>query len=164
MQRYTFYLYLETALHVSGGTSIQHQEAHTTLSTASGICHTVTAICCYRGRVGTGLSVLWVAWDIGMLPQIGLQLLPSTFFPIHNPVVSLAFDALFLTTYHIIENRSLHCAYVGIRVYLIILFNLIVPMLLSPVGDPLSGNKRMWFTESRIIHVISLFNRFIPDN
>jgi hypothetical protein len=33
---------------------------HTTLSTASGICHTVTAICRYRGRVGTGLSVLWV--------------------------------------------------------------------------------------------------------
>jgi hypothetical protein len=36
--------------------------AHTTVSTASGICHTVTAICRYRGRVGTGLSVLWVAW------------------------------------------------------------------------------------------------------
>jgi len=32
--------------------------AHTTVSTASGICHTVTAICRYRGRVGTGLSVL----------------------------------------------------------------------------------------------------------
>jgi hypothetical protein len=26
MQRYTFYLYLETALHVSGGTSTRHQE------------------------------------------------------------------------------------------------------------------------------------------
>jgi hypothetical protein len=26
MQRYTFYLYLETALHVSGGTSTNHQE------------------------------------------------------------------------------------------------------------------------------------------
>src|SRR5215475_4871400 len=35
---------------------------HTTASTASGICHTVTAICRYRGRVGTGLSVLWVAY------------------------------------------------------------------------------------------------------
>jgi hypothetical protein len=35
--------------------------AHTTVSTASGICHTVTAICRYRGRVGTDLSVLWVA-------------------------------------------------------------------------------------------------------
>jgi hypothetical protein len=33
----------------------------TTVSTASGICHTVTATCRYRGRVGTGLSVLWVA-------------------------------------------------------------------------------------------------------
>jgi len=35
--------------------------AYTTVSTASGICHTLTAICRYRGRVGTGLSVLWVA-------------------------------------------------------------------------------------------------------
>jgi hypothetical protein len=36
--------------------------AHTTVSTASGICQkTDTAICRYRGRVGTGLSVLWVA-------------------------------------------------------------------------------------------------------
>ena len=26
LQRYTFYLYLETALHVSGGTSTHHQE------------------------------------------------------------------------------------------------------------------------------------------
>ena len=31
--------------------------AHTTVSTAFGICHTVTATCRYRGRVGTGLSV-----------------------------------------------------------------------------------------------------------
>jgi hypothetical protein len=30
--------------------------ANTTVSTASGICHTVTAICRYRGRVGTGLE------------------------------------------------------------------------------------------------------------
>jgi hypothetical protein len=36
--------------------------AHTTVSTPSGICNTVTAICRYRGRVGTGLSVLWVAY------------------------------------------------------------------------------------------------------
>jgi hypothetical protein len=63
MQCYTVYLYLETALHVSAGTSTHHQEgAHTTVSTASGICHTVSAICRYRGRVGTGLNVLWVAY------------------------------------------------------------------------------------------------------
>jgi hypothetical protein len=42
-------------LHPSSG-------AHTTVSTAFCICHTVTAICRYRGRVGTGLSVLWVAY------------------------------------------------------------------------------------------------------
>jgi hypothetical protein len=61
MQLYTLYLYLETALHVSGGTSTHHQE-RIQLSTAHGICHTVTAVCRYRGRVGTGLSVLWVAY------------------------------------------------------------------------------------------------------
>jgi hypothetical protein len=47
--------YLETALHVSGGTSTHHQERKQ-LSTASGICHTVTATCLYRGRVGTALQ------------------------------------------------------------------------------------------------------------
>jgi hypothetical protein len=52
--------YLETALHVSGGTTTHHQEHK--LSTASCICHTVTAIFLYHGRVGTGLSVLWVAY------------------------------------------------------------------------------------------------------
>jgi hypothetical protein len=36
--------------------------AHTTVSTASIICHTFTATCGYRGRVRTGLSVLWVAY------------------------------------------------------------------------------------------------------
>jgi hypothetical protein len=36
--------------------------AQTTVSAASGICHTVTAICRYRGRIETGLSVLWVAY------------------------------------------------------------------------------------------------------
>jgi hypothetical protein len=41
--------------HPSSGTQ-------TTVSKASGICHTVTAIWRYRGRVGTGLSVLWVAY------------------------------------------------------------------------------------------------------
>ena len=42
-------------LHPSSG-------AHTTVSTASGICHTVTATCRHRERVETGLSVLWVAY------------------------------------------------------------------------------------------------------
>ena len=47
--RYTVYFYLETALHVSGGTSTHHQERKQ-LSTAPGICQTVTATCRYRGR------------------------------------------------------------------------------------------------------------------
>ena len=49
-------------LHPSSG-------AQTTVSTASGICHTVTAICRYRGRVGTGLSVLWVAITMRKIPD-----------------------------------------------------------------------------------------------
>jgi hypothetical protein len=36
---------------------------HTTVSTAAGICHKVTAICRYRGRVGTGFNMLWVAYS-----------------------------------------------------------------------------------------------------
>ena len=77
---YNVYLYLETALHVSGGTSTHHQEhvqlylqhlvlvttlllsaaivvelelssgAQTTVSTASGISHNVTATCRYHDR------------------------------------------------------------------------------------------------------------------
>ena len=61
MQRYTVYL--------SGNCSTcfgwylhPYSGVQTTVSTASGICHTVTAICRCRGRVGTGLSVMWVAY------------------------------------------------------------------------------------------------------
>jgi hypothetical protein len=50
--------YLETAVYVSGCIITHLQQHKTTVSTASGICHTVTAICRYRGKVGTGLSVL----------------------------------------------------------------------------------------------------------
>jgi hypothetical protein len=46
---------LEWYFHPSSG-------EHRTVSTASDICHTVTAICRYRGKVGTDLSVLWVAY------------------------------------------------------------------------------------------------------
>jgi hypothetical protein len=48
--------YLETALHVSGVTTTHHQERKQ-LSIASGICHTVTATCRYRGRVGTAFQL-----------------------------------------------------------------------------------------------------------
>jgi hypothetical protein len=93
--------YLETAVHVSGGTTTHHQErnqlylqhlvfvtplllpaaiisenystcfgwyhhpssgAQKAVSTASGICHTVTVIYRYRGRFGSGLRVMWVAY------------------------------------------------------------------------------------------------------
>ena len=53
MQRYTVYLYLETALHVSGGTSTHHQERKQLY-----LQHLVTATCRYRGRLGTGLNVI----------------------------------------------------------------------------------------------------------
>ena len=54
--------YLTTVLHVSGVTITRLQERKTTVTIASCICHTVTATCRYRRRVGTGLSVLWVAY------------------------------------------------------------------------------------------------------
>ena len=43
-------------LHPSSG-------AHTTVSTASGICHTISVTCRCRGRVGTVLRVLWVVYS-----------------------------------------------------------------------------------------------------
>jgi hypothetical protein len=49
--------------HPSSGT-------HSTVSTASGICHTVTVFCHYRGRVGIRLSVLWVAYAVGLYNAI----------------------------------------------------------------------------------------------
>jgi len=42
--------YLKTVLHVSGDTITHHQERKTTLSTASGICHTVTVTCLDSGK------------------------------------------------------------------------------------------------------------------
>ena len=54
--------YLETVLHFFGWYHHPTSGAQTTVSTASGICRTVIAICRYRGRIGTGLSVLWVAY------------------------------------------------------------------------------------------------------
>jgi hypothetical protein len=39
--------------------------AQTIESTASGTCHTVTATCRNRGRVGTGLSLPWVVYRFG---------------------------------------------------------------------------------------------------
>ena len=56
--------YLKTALHVSGVTITHLQEQQTTVTRASGNLYTFTAACRYRGRVGTGLSVLRVAWDL----------------------------------------------------------------------------------------------------
>jgi len=52
--------YLETALRVSGGTTTHHQERKQLYLQHLVFVNTVTAICRYRGRAGTGLSVLWV--------------------------------------------------------------------------------------------------------
>jgi hypothetical protein len=70
MQRYTVYLYLEIALQVSGGTSNHHQERIQLYLQHLVFCHTVTAICRYRGRVGTGLSVLWVALSAAIVEEL----------------------------------------------------------------------------------------------
>jgi len=54
--------YLETALHVSGGTTAHHQERKQLYLQHLAFCHTVTVTCRYRGRDGTGFSVLWAAY------------------------------------------------------------------------------------------------------
>jgi hypothetical protein len=66
MQRYTVYLYLETAVHISGGSSTHNQERiqlylqHlvfvTPLLLSAAIVEELQQV------VGTGLSVLWVAY------------------------------------------------------------------------------------------------------
>jgi hypothetical protein len=62
MQRYTVYLYLETALHVSGGTSTHHQERiqlylqHLVFVTLLLLSAVIVE------ELDTGLSVLWVAY------------------------------------------------------------------------------------------------------
>jgi hypothetical protein len=63
IQRYTVYLYLETALHVSGGTSTHHQERiqvyrqHLVFVT-----QLLLSAAIVEELVGTGLSVLWVVY------------------------------------------------------------------------------------------------------
>jgi len=52
--------YLTIALNVSGTIITHLQEQKTTVTTASGNRYHIAA-CRYRGRVGTDLSVLWVA-------------------------------------------------------------------------------------------------------
>ena len=49
--------YLTTALHVSGVTEAQNNSNYTIWYPLHRI-----VVCCYRGRVGTDLSVLWVAY------------------------------------------------------------------------------------------------------
>jgi hypothetical protein len=65
--------------------------AHTIVSTASGICHAVTAICRYRGRAGTGLSVLWVAYATHSI----LNMLHTLRFSLQNAVYFIMVCVLF---------------------------------------------------------------------
>jgi hypothetical protein len=62
MQRYTVYLYLETSLYVSGGTSTHHQDRMQLYLQHLLFVTPLLLSCRYHGRVGTGLSVLWVAY------------------------------------------------------------------------------------------------------
>jgi len=69
MQLCTVYLYLENCSTCFGCYFHPSSEAHTTVSTASGICHTVTATCRYRGWVGTP----WVTTVVDELELLELQ-------------------------------------------------------------------------------------------
>ena len=62
MQRYTAYLYLETALHVSGGTSTHHQERIQLYLQHLVFVTTLLLPAAIVEELETGLSVLWVAY------------------------------------------------------------------------------------------------------
>jgi hypothetical protein len=63
MQRYTFYLYLETALHVSGGTSTHHQErTQLYLQHLVFVTPLLLSAAIVEELEPTGLSVLWVPY------------------------------------------------------------------------------------------------------
>jgi hypothetical protein len=63
MQRYTVYLYLETALHISGGTSNHHQERiHLYLQHLAFVTPLLLSAAIVEELEPTGLSVLWVAY------------------------------------------------------------------------------------------------------
>jgi hypothetical protein len=63
MQRYTVYLYLETALHVSGGTSTHQQELiQLYLRHLVFVTPLLLSAAVVEELEPTGLSVLWVAY------------------------------------------------------------------------------------------------------
>jgi len=65
MQRYTVYLYLETALHVSGGTPTHHQERMQLYVQHLVFVTSLLLSAAILEELETGLSVLWVAYDSG---------------------------------------------------------------------------------------------------
>jgi hypothetical protein len=58
MQQYTVYLYLRTALHVSGGIPTHHQELISLYLQYLALLRPVTAICREHDWMGTGLGTL----------------------------------------------------------------------------------------------------------
>jgi hypothetical protein len=63
MQRYTVYLYLETALHVSGGIFTHHQECiQLYLQHLVFVTPLLISVAIVEELEPTGLSVLWVAY------------------------------------------------------------------------------------------------------
>jgi hypothetical protein len=64
MQRYIAYLYLETALHISGGTSTHHQKRIQLYLQHLVIVTPLLLSAAIVEELETGLSVLWVAYWI----------------------------------------------------------------------------------------------------
>jgi len=64
MQRYTSYLYLETALHVSGGTSTHHQERIQLYLQNLVFVTPLLLPAAIVEELETGLSVLWVGFQL----------------------------------------------------------------------------------------------------
>jgi hypothetical protein len=62
MQRYTVYLYLETALHILGGTSIHHQKRIQLYLQRLVFVTPLLPPAAIVEELETGVSVLWVAY------------------------------------------------------------------------------------------------------
>jgi hypothetical protein len=94
-------IYFRWYVHPSSG-------AHTTVSTASGICHTVTSICRYRRRVGIGLSVLWVAYATHstLKPRWKLRLAPVKSIPVAVVSVGVRRPWMGWSRVYIVTNQT----------------------------------------------------------
>ena len=107
MKHYTVYSLLENCSTCFGCYLHRSSGAHTTVSTASGTCQTVTATCRYCGSAGTGSSVVWeLYWSVLVRlltqPHQNRSVLPSDFRLLLR--IGIRGDLLPLPPYRVVIN------------------------------------------------------------